>query len=85
MQNKKMTIEDLNIGIKRVEKSVEDLAIITQNGFKELEKKLEGKMDQGFGEVNVRLDRVEKNMTNHGNRIENLEDRMRKVETVLEK
>ena len=85
MQNKKMTIEDINIGIKRVEKSVEDLAIITQNGFKELEKKLEGKMDQGFGEVNVRLDRVEKNMTNHGNRIENLEDRMRKVETVLEK
>lgn len=55
-----MTIEDLNIGIKRVEKSVEDLAIITQNGFKELEKKLEGKMDQGFGEVNLRLDKVEK-------------------------
>lgn len=61
--------------------TIEDLAIITQKGFKELERKI----DRGFGEVNERLDSLDKTRTNHDNRIENLEDRVRVVETSLEK
>ena len=64
---------------KSVENMIEDLAVMTQNGFNELN----GEMNKQFEEVNIRLDRIENLiLTDHRNRIERLEDRMRIVETV---
>ncbi|HEY4511418.1 MAG TPA: hypothetical protein VJH55_01110 [Candidatus Paceibacterota bacterium] len=64
---------------KSVENMIEDLAVMTQNGFNELN----GEMNKQFEEVNIRLDRIENLiLTDHRNRLERLEDRMRIVETV---
>jgi len=62
---------------------------MVQGGFKEVHEK----MDKGFGEVNGRLDKVERRLDiienklieRHDREIEQLRDRMLKVETKLAK
>ena len=49
-------------GFARAHKEIEDLAIMTGNGFKEVDRKFDDvneKMDKGFVDVNSRLDNVE--------------------------
>ncbi len=67
--------------------TIEDLAIMTQQGFATMDKKMmdgffamDQKMEKGFLEVNTRLDRIENVLINgHENRIERLEDRVEKL------
>ncbi len=52
--------------------TIEDLARMVQQGFKETAKKTD--VDRQFGEVNERLDRIEKLiLADHKRRIERLE------------
>ena len=49
-------------GFAKAHKEIEDLAIMTGNGFKEVDRKFDEvneKMDKGFVDVNSRLDNVE--------------------------
>jgi cob(I)alamin adenosyltransferase len=67
--------------------TIEDLAVMVQGGFDEVNGKIiniRDEMDQGFKEVNQRLDRIENILiAGHDRRIERLEDNMREVKTAL--
>jgi hypothetical protein len=54
--------------------TIEDLAVITANGFKGVDKRLDG-VDARLDGIDVRLDRIENLLLrDHLNRIERLED-----------
>ena len=69
--------------------TIEDLAIMTEKGFSGVHNKIDEEiknlrndMNKRFDEVDERFDRIENiTLRNHENKIENLEDKMRKVET----
>jgi len=73
-----------SITIKDVAETIDSLAIMTQNGFVEIDKKFEEQreyMDDRFDGVELRLDRIENLiLTDHTQRLERLEDRMRRFE-----
>lgn len=91
MKKKKATLETVSNKIDKTARSVaaltltvDNLAAATKRGFDEMTKN----MNDGFKEVNGRLDKVEERLdqidgfvTNHSNRIDRLADDMRLVKT----
>ncbi len=82
------------------EMTIEDLAMITQQGFSGLESRMMGRLDDfrkevntrfeevntRFEEVNDRFDRVEHILyRGHDNRIEKLEDKIAQIQVILGK
>jgi len=76
--------------------TIDDLAVMTQNGFVSVEgkimkldervTKLDEKVDRGFFEVNQRLDKIEKDiLQDYGNRIEVLEASVRNLQSEFKK
>lgn len=97
---KAMTIEDLatTVGglatkVGGLVGTIEDLALITQRGFEGLEQRMREEFKQELKETEKRLteklddrcDRIEFILLrDQSNRLERLEDKMRRVETALE-
>ncbi|MSU55072.1 MAG: hypothetical protein EXS46_00855 [Candidatus Taylorbacteria bacterium] len=70
--------------VKTIDEKIEELAVITQRGFSDLE----SKMVKGFAnvheeikEVKETVDRIEYRVNTHDRRIENLEDKVRVIST----
>lgn len=78
---KNMALNTLENRMDSLEQDLVDLAISTKEGFDEMRTGFQ-EMRSGFEQVNIRLDRIENiSIGGHERRIENLEDRMRVVET----
>lgn len=81
-EKKEITLED-------VARSVEDLAVMTQNGFVGLEMRMNERfeeMDYRFEEMDRCFDRVENILyRGHDNRLERVEDKPIQVEKILGK
>lgn len=76
-----MALNTLENRMDSLEQDLVDLAISTKEGFDEMRTGFQ-EMRSGFEQVNIRLDRIENiSIGGHERRIENLEDRMRVVET----
>lgn len=73
--------------------TIDKLAEMMNRSFKHLEERFSMKIEKGFGEVNVRLDKVEyrldvmegKSRFGHENRISRLEDDVRILKNTKEK
>ncbi len=78
-----LTVEKLikDLG-KNLTNEIEGLALATKRGFDEVHKRFE-QVDRRFDGIDTRLDRIEGHMFGHGNRLDNLEDKMRVVYSKL--
>lgn len=63
--------------------TINDLAIMTQKGFADLEGRMDKRFDDFEERINRRFDIIEFKMGGHDRRIENLEDKMRIVNNKL--
>ena len=66
--------------VKTIDEKIEELAVITQRGFTDVDKKLEV-LSSDLKEVKETVDRIEYRVNTHDRRIENLEDKVRVIST----
>ena len=68
--------------VKTIDEKIEELAVITQRGFTDVDKKLEV-LSSDLKEVKETVDRIEYRVNTHDRRIENLEDKVRVISTKI--
>lgn len=69
--------------------TIEDLAMMTQKGFSHSAEELKNfrtEVNKRFDKMDIRLDHIENLiLTDHRNRLERLEDKIRVIETALKR